>query len=112
MGLAPGRALKRPEKEDREGARARGPDIVPIQGRPLARYRPRNRAGRCSGLLRRCAAMSAYEIERPLWRRFRPRYLRRAAWHVQRGGHAVMVPEVGPIEMILAIDKNDKKARI
>ena len=56
--------------------------------------------------------MSAYEIERPLWRRFRPRFLKRAAEHVRAGGHAVIVPEDGPLDMILTINKNDKKGRI
>jgi Fe-S-cluster containining protein len=56
--------------------------------------------------------MSAYEIERPLWRKFRPRFLRRAAEHVKAGGHAVIEPEHGPIEMILTIDEKDKKRRI
>lgn len=57
--------------------------------------------------------MSAYEIERPIWRKFRPRFLKRAAEHVKAGGHAVIEPEgKGRLQMILTVDKEDKEHRI
>jgi Fe-S-cluster containining protein len=43
-------------------------------------------------------AMSAYEIVRPVWRRFRARFLARAAAHVRRGGHAAV--EVGEVSQV------------
>ena len=52
--------------------------------------------------------MSAYVVVRPVWRRFRPRYLARAAAHVRRGGHAVIVREDGEIELLLTVDAKGK----
>ncbi len=39
--------------------------------------------------------MSKYVISRPIWRRFRPAYLGRAAVHVKGGGCAAIVDERG-----------------
>ena len=52
--------------------------------------------------------MSAYVIERPVWRRFRPRYLERAAAHVRRGGHAAIVRDDGSVEVLLTVDAKGK----
>jgi Fe-S-cluster containining protein len=49
-------------------------------------------------------AMSAYEIVRPVWRKFRPRFLARAAAHVRRGGHAVVEREGGGVDLLLGVD--------
>jgi hypothetical protein len=51
--------------------------------------------------------MSAYTIQRPIWRKFRPRFLDRAALHVRRGGHAVVVQD-GEVEVILGVDDKGK----
>src|SRR6185503_16784645 len=52
--------------------------------------------------------MSAYVVVRPVWRRFRPRYLERAAAHVRLGGHAAIVPEDRNIELLLPVDAKGK----
>ncbi len=52
--------------------------------------------------------MSVYVIERPIWRRFKPRYLSRAAAHVRKGGHAVIVRDKGRLEMLLSVDEGGK----
>jgi uncharacterized protein len=49
-------------------------------------------------------AMSAYEIVRPVWRRFRARWLSRAAAHVRRGGHAAIERDDGGVDMLLGVD--------
>lgn len=51
---------------------------------------------------------SAYVIERPIWRSFRPRFLARAAAHVRRGGHAALVDEEGNVEVLLTVDAKGK----
>ena len=48
--------------------------------------------------------MSAYVVVRPIWRRFHPRYLERAASHVRRGGHAAIVHDDDEIEVLLTVD--------
>ena len=52
--------------------------------------------------------MSAYVIVRPVWRRFRSRYLARAAAHVRSGGHAAIVHDTEVIEMLLTVDDKGK----
>lgn len=52
--------------------------------------------------------MSAYVIERPVWRRFRPKFLPHAAAHVRRGGHAAIVHENGRVDVLLTVGKNGK----
>lgn len=52
--------------------------------------------------------MSAYVIERPVWRSFQERFLTRAAAHVRRGGHAVVIRESGAHDMILGVDAHGK----
>lgn len=52
--------------------------------------------------------MSAYEVERPIWRRFKPAFLTRAAAHVRAGGHAVIVRDDAALEMILGVDAKGK----
>jgi uncharacterized protein len=52
--------------------------------------------------------MSAYEIVRPVWRRFRSRWLSRAATHVRRGGHAVIEREDGALDMLLGVAAGGK----
>jgi len=52
--------------------------------------------------------MSAYVITRPIWRRFKPRYLKRAAAHVRSGGHAVIVRDDGPMDMLLTVDASGR----
>ncbi len=52
--------------------------------------------------------MSAYEVERPIWRTFKPAFLTRAAAHVRAGGHAVIVREDEALEMILGVDAKGK----
>src|SRR5262245_4998869 len=52
--------------------------------------------------------MSSEIVLRPIWRRFRPRYLRLAAAHVRRGGHAAIVPKHGPIDVLLTVDNTGK----
>jgi len=52
--------------------------------------------------------MSAYEIVRPVWRRFRSRWLSRAAAHVRHGGHAAVEREDGGLDMILGVDEHGK----
>ncbi|MFO0757562.1 MAG: YkgJ family cysteine cluster protein [Byssovorax sp.] len=56
--------------------------------------------------------MSAYEITRPIWRKFRPKFLKRAAEHVRAGGCAVIEPEEGRMDMILTVDGKGPKAKI
>ena len=53
-------------------------------------------------------AMSAYKIVRPVWRSFTTRWLARAATHVRRGGHAVVVHDDGLHELILGVDDAGK----
>lgn len=52
------------------------------------------------------AAMSDYVIIRPIWRRFRPRWLGRAAAHVRRGGAAAIHDERGNVEVLLPVDES------
>ncbi|MBK8254357.1 MAG: YkgJ family cysteine cluster protein [Polyangiaceae bacterium] len=52
--------------------------------------------------------MSAYVIERPVWRRFRPQFLARAAAHVRRGGHAALLHPSGRVDMLLTVGENGK----
>jgi hypothetical protein len=52
--------------------------------------------------------MSAYVIDRPLWRSFKSRWLARAAAHVRRGGHAVVIADDGAMEMLLTVDRAGK----
>jgi Fe-S-cluster containining protein len=51
---------------------------------------------------------SAYEITRPVWRRFATRFLARAAAHVRKGGHAVVEREGGGVDLILGVDAGGK----
>jgi uncharacterized protein len=53
-------------------------------------------------------AMSAYVLERPVWRHFRPSYLTRAAAHVRGGGHAAIVDRAGPVELLLTVGEGGK----
>ena len=56
-------------------------------------------------------SMSAYVIDRPVWRRFRPMFLARAAAHVRRGGHAAIVHKTGRVDVLLTVDdKGDRKS--
>lgn len=48
--------------------------------------------------------MSAYVIARPIWRRFLPRFLARAAAHVRGGGHAAIVHDDDVIDILLTVD--------
>lgn len=48
--------------------------------------------------------MSAYVVSRPVWRRFRPRYVARAAAHVRAGGLAAIVLPDERIDVLLAMD--------
>jgi hypothetical protein len=52
--------------------------------------------------------MSAYVIERPVWRRFRPTFAARAAAHVRHGGHAAIVHKTGRVDLLLTVG-DDKK---
>lgn len=54
------------------------------------------------------AFMSSYEIVRPIWRRFRPLYLARAAAHVRRGGFAAIVDERDRVTLLLPVDAKGK----
>lgn len=47
--------------------------------------------------------MSAYVIDRPVWRRFKPQFLARAAAYVRKGGHAAIVHKNGRVDMLLTI---------
>lgn len=49
--------------------------------------------------------MSKYVISRPIWRRFRPAYLGRAAVHVKRGGCAAIVDEHDNVTLLLPVDE-------
>ncbi|WP_434042370.1 MULTISPECIES: YkgJ family cysteine cluster protein [Sorangium] len=48
--------------------------------------------------------MSAYVVSRPVWRRFRPRFLARAAAHVRAGGHAAIVLPDDKVDLLLSVD--------
>ncbi len=52
--------------------------------------------------------MSAYVIDRPVWRRFKPMFLARAAAHVKKGGHAAIVHKNGRVDMLLTVDEGGK----
>jgi len=52
--------------------------------------------------------MSDYVIVRPAWRSFQSRFLPRAAAHVRRGGHAVIVRDDGAHEILLGVDDRGK----
>lgn len=52
--------------------------------------------------------MSAYVIERPVWRRFRPMFMARAAAHVRRGGHAAIVHKNGRVDVLLTVAEDGK----
>lgn len=52
--------------------------------------------------------MSEYVIQRPVWRRFRPRFLPQAAAHVRRGGHAAIVHETGRVDVLLTVGEDGK----
>ncbi|HRI63507.1 MAG TPA: YkgJ family cysteine cluster protein [Polyangium sp.] len=52
--------------------------------------------------------MTATRIVRPIWRRFRPRWLARAAAHVRAGGCAAIVDEKNNVQVLLPVDKKGK----
>jgi Fe-S-cluster containining protein len=52
--------------------------------------------------------MSAYVLERPVWRSFKSQYLPRAAAHVKKGGHAVVIREDGAHDLLLGVDDRGK----
>lgn len=52
--------------------------------------------------------MSAYVIDRPVWRRFKPMFLARAAAHVKKGGHAAIVHKNGRVDMLLTVGEGGK----
>jgi hypothetical protein len=52
--------------------------------------------------------MSAYVIVRPVWRRFRTRFLARAAEHVRRGGFAAIDDDPGGVKVLLPVDDRGK----
>ncbi|WP_437709562.1 YkgJ family cysteine cluster protein [Sorangium sp. So ce448] len=52
--------------------------------------------------------MSAYVVSRPIWRRFRPRFLSRAAAHVRAGGHAAIVLPDERVDLLLSIGEDGK----
>jgi len=52
--------------------------------------------------------MSAFTLERPIWRRFQRRFLTRAAAHVREGGLAAIVDEGENIEALLPVDEKGK----
>lgn len=52
--------------------------------------------------------MTATRIVRPIWRRFRPRWLARAAAHVRAGGCAAIVDERNDIQVLLPVDSKGK----
>lgn len=52
--------------------------------------------------------MSAMVIDRPVWRRFRPRFQKYAAAHVRRGGHAAIVHETGRVDVLLTVGADGK----
>lgn len=51
---------------------------------------------------------SAYEIARPVWRRFKPRFLAKAVAHVKRGGFAAIEDETGQVKVLLPVDEAGK----
>lgn len=52
--------------------------------------------------------MTATSIVRPIWRRFRPRWLARAAAHVRAGGCAAIVDERNDVQVLLPVDAKGK----
>lgn len=52
--------------------------------------------------------MTATLIVRPIWRRFRPRWLARAAAHVRAGGCAAIIDERDDIFVLLPVDSKGK----
>lgn len=52
--------------------------------------------------------MSKYIVSRPIWRRFRPAYEKRAAMHVRRGGCAAIVDERDQVTLLLPVDETGK----
>lgn len=52
--------------------------------------------------------MSAYVIERPVWRSYKTRFLSRAAAHVKSGGHAVVLRDDGAHDLLLGVDDRGK----
>jgi Fe-S-cluster containining protein len=53
-------------------------------------------------------SVSAYVIDRPVWRRFRPMFLARAAAHVRKGGHAAIVHKTGRVDLLLTVGEDGK----
>ena len=51
--------------------------------------------------------MSVTVVERPIWRRFDPRFYERAVAHVHAGGHAAVVRRAG-IEMLFGVDTSGR----
>ncbi|MDC3955641.1 YkgJ family cysteine cluster protein [Polyangium jinanense] len=52
--------------------------------------------------------MSAPPVERPVWRRFRPRRLSRAAAHVRAGGFAAIVDDRDSVQILLGLTEAGK----
>ncbi|AKT38302.1 YkgJ family cysteine cluster protein [Chondromyces crocatus] len=48
--------------------------------------------------------MEGQGVHRPVWRRFKERFLERAVAHVHAGGHAVVVRDAGQVEVLLGVD--------
>lgn len=55
---------------------------------------------------------SCYTIARPIWRRYRPRWLARAAAHVRAGGHAVITHRDDRMDLLLTINERGKIAEL
>jgi len=47
-------------------------------------------------------------IDRPVWRRFSPVFMARAAAHVHRGGHAAIVHKNGRVDLLLTVGEDGK----
>ncbi len=52
--------------------------------------------------------MSALSIDRPVWRRYKPMFVARAAAHVRKGGHAAIVHKTGRVDMLLAVGEDGR----
>jgi uncharacterized protein len=49
--------------------------------------------------------MSVYKIVRPVWRKFSPQWIERAADHVKEGGHAAIIDAKGAIRVLLGVSE-------
>ena len=57
-------------------------------------------------------AVSKYVLDRPIWRRFKPRFFARAVAHVRAGGHAAILHDDDTLEVLLGVGADGRRTEL